>query len=58
MIHLSLFCRETDGEDSSLERLPPIIVLSHVTRELDDPGDRWNPSELMSDSEGNHDDQA
>ena len=58
MSHLSLFCRESDGDDSSHERLTPIIVLSQVIRELDNPGDRWNPSELMSDSEGNHDDQA
>ena len=58
MIGVRLFCRESDGDDSSHERLTPIIVLRQVIRELDNPDDRWNPSELMSDSEGNHDDQA
>ena len=39
-----VFCQETDGDDSTPECLHPIIVLSRVIRDLDDPGDRQNPA--------------
>ena len=39
-----VFCQETDGDDSTPECLHPIIVLSRVFRDLDDPCDRQNPA--------------